>query len=69
MSASDYQQIILSGDLQLLFGKSGHRDRNAVMIFIDQLNVIGWITAIALALTCLQRVKQTVKPNSGTVKR
>ncbi|MNC74908.1 hypothetical protein D3C75_1263460 [compost metagenome] len=67
MSATYNQQVILGGNLELLLGESCHRDRDAVMIFIHQLNVIRRIAAITLALPSLQRVKQAVKTNGGTV--
>ena len=69
MSPAHNQQIVLRGDLQFLLGKPGHRDGNAVMIFINQLNVIRWIATVTLALASLKGVKQAIKTDRGTVQR
>lgn len=54
--AAHRQQIIVRGDLKFLLGKAGNRNGNAIMILVNQLNIVGRIT-ISLTLPGLQRVK------------
>jgi len=69
MRAFHHQQIILGGNFQLAFSKARNGNRNAVVVFVYQLNVVRRVAAIALALIVFQQVKQTVKTNSRTVQR
>jgi hypothetical protein len=49
MGTFHHQQVVLRGDLQFAFCKTGNGNRDAVVVFVNQLNVVRRV-AIALAL-------------------
>ena len=63
LGAFDDQQIVLGSDLQLAFSKASHRDSDAIVVFVYQLDVIRRVAAVALALIVFQQVEQAVETN------
>ncbi|MNC81249.1 hypothetical protein D3C77_760270 [compost metagenome] len=57
MGSANDQQIVLAGDLQFLFGKACNGNSNAIMVFVYQFNIIGWIATITLVLPCFQCIE------------
>ncbi|SAE10018.1 Uncharacterised protein [Enterobacter cloacae] len=49
MGAFHHQQIVLRGDLQFALRETGNSNRNAIVVFVNQFNVVRRI-AVALAL-------------------
>jgi hypothetical protein len=49
MGAFHHQQVVLRGDLQFAFCKTGDGNGDAVVVFVYQLNVVRRV-AVALAL-------------------
>jgi len=49
MGAFHHQQIVLRGDLQFALCETGNSNRNTIVVFVNQFNVVRRI-AVALAL-------------------
>ena len=70
LQPANRQRVFTRFDHQFGFRETGHRDRNAIGVFAQALDIIGRVGRSGLdARRLVEQRKQTVKADCGTVQR
>ena len=65
--ALDRQRVFLRDDGELILGKAGDRNGDAVGVLAGALDVVGGITGAAVRARLVEQVKETVEADGGTI--